>query len=78
MPNTVRKPTSEPSEMTRSPKVGGQHSTHQSRGQGQEDDRGQPPAGEGGLQQQEDADGRGDTEAEQPLLRALPLGELTE
>ena len=58
--------------------VGGQHPAHQRRGQSQEDERGQPPAAEGGLQQQEDADGGGDAEAEQPLLGGLPLGELAE
>ena len=78
MPNTVRKPTSEPSEMDPRRRGGRHHPADQRRGQRQEDDRRQAPAAESGLQEQEDAERGGDREAEQALLGGLALGEVAE
>ena len=68
MPRTVRKPTSEPSEMMPSPSVGREHPAHQGRRQGQEGQGRQAPAAESRLQEQEDPDHGGQPGEQQALL----------
>ena len=71
MPRTVRNPTSDAERDDAVAEVCRQNPADQGQGQCQEDQRGQAPVPEGGLQQQEDAD-RGD----RPRSRADAAGSL--
>ena len=71
MPNTVRKPTSEPSDRTPSPSHTASAPPTSAIGSRQEREQRQAQAAERGLEQQEDRDRGGDAEHEQPSCAAF-------
>ena len=78
IPSTVKNPTRDPRSQHAAAEIRGQHASDQGDRQGEERERRQAPAREGGLEQEEHADRRGDREDEQALLGGLSLGELPE
>ena len=78
MPNTVKNPTSDPSEITPPPMPVREHAADESHRQGQEDQQREPPAAERDLQQQQDRETGDDRDAVEVRLRGLPLLVLAE
>ena len=78
MPKTVKKPTSDPSEMTPPPSQAASTPPTRADGQREEQERGQAPAAEGGHQDEEDADHGDQAEEQHAGLRCLPLRVLAE
>ena len=74
IPNTARNPTSEPIETLPLLSNSRQHTTDERRRQRDEGQDCQPPAGENNLQQQQDANGRGNRIDEDLPLGGLPFG----
>ena len=78
MPRIVKKPTSEPSEMTPPPTKAASRPPTSAEGSARKVSSGEAPAPVGRLEEQEDADRGGHGEQEQPVEGRLPLGVLAE
>ena len=73
MPNTVKKPTSEPSEMIPPAIQAASTPPTSAIGNVRNSEHGEPPVAERGLEQQQDEQPGDDRRLEQPALRRLPL-----